>query len=218
MGDGGTGIGGAHLINAARRNIGLTVLVFNNFNFGMTGGQHSTTTPTGAVTATTPEGNLERPLDICATVGVNGAGYVWRGTTFDEDLPDRIAEAIRHPGFALLDIWELCTAYFVPANKATRTRPRRLLERLGLPDRRPPRARPARVRRRLPGRARAAARRAGARARDRSPVRFASTLARPVSLVVAGSAGGQGALGGPPRRAGRDRAAACGPPSATTTR
>ena len=39
MGDGGTGIGGAHLLNAARRNIGLTVLVFNNFNFGMTGGQ-----------------------------------------------------------------------------------------------------------------------------------------------------------------------------------
>lgn len=49
MGDGSTGIGGAHLLNAARRNIGLTVLVFNNFNFGMTGGQHSTTTPAGAV-------------------------------------------------------------------------------------------------------------------------------------------------------------------------
>ena len=54
MGDGGTGIGGAHLINAARRNVGITVLVFNNLNFGMTGGQHSTTTPEGAITATTP--------------------------------------------------------------------------------------------------------------------------------------------------------------------
>ena len=53
MGDGGTGIGGAHLLNAARRNIGLTVLVFNNFNFGMTGGEHSVTTPPGGVTATT---------------------------------------------------------------------------------------------------------------------------------------------------------------------
>ncbi|MFZ0493133.1 MAG: thiamine pyrophosphate-dependent enzyme, partial [Acidimicrobiia bacterium] len=39
MGDGGTGIGGAHLLNAARRNIGLTLLVFNNLNYGMTGGQ-----------------------------------------------------------------------------------------------------------------------------------------------------------------------------------
>ena len=131
MGDGGTGIGGAHLINAARRNVGITVLVFNNLNFGMTGGQHSTTTPDGAVTATTPGGNLEHPLDICGTVGVNGAGYVYRGTSFDTDLAQRIAEAIEHPGFALLDVWELCTAYFVPANKATRRSLEATIERLG---------------------------------------------------------------------------------------
>ena len=49
MGDGGCGIGGTHLINAARRNVGVTVLVFNNFNFGMTGGEHSVTTPTGGI-------------------------------------------------------------------------------------------------------------------------------------------------------------------------
>jgi 2-oxoglutarate ferredoxin oxidoreductase subunit beta len=120
MGDGGTGIGGTHLLNAARRNIGITVLVFDNFNFGMTGGQHSTTTPAGALTSTTPTGNLERPLDICATCAVNGAGYVWRGTSFDPDLPERIAEAMDSQGFALLDIWELCTAYFVRSNKYTR--------------------------------------------------------------------------------------------------
>ncbi|HEX5630828.1 MAG TPA: thiamine pyrophosphate-dependent enzyme [Acidimicrobiia bacterium] len=132
MGDGGTGIGGAHLINAARRNVGITVLVFNNLNFGMTGGQHSTTTPDGAITSTTPGGNLEHPLDICGTVGVNGAGYVYRGTSFDPDLPDRIAAAITHPGFALLDIWELCTAYFVPANKGTRRTMEATIERLGL--------------------------------------------------------------------------------------
>ena len=73
MGDGGLGIGGAHLLAAARRNVGIKVLVFNNFNFGMTGGQHSATTPAGAITATTPEGALERPLDACATVAANGA-------------------------------------------------------------------------------------------------------------------------------------------------
>ena len=190
MGDGGCGIGGTHLINAARRNVGVTVLVFNNFNFGMTGGQHSPTTPTGAVTATTPEGNLERPLDICATVGVNGASYVWRGTTFDEELPDRVAEAIRHPGFALLDIWELCTAYFVPANKVTRKGLDELLERLAFPT-------GVLHERDLPEYA--AAYRAAhapqlgapAPAPRPLPVRFGSTLARPVSLVVAGSAGGR---------------------------
>ncbi|HNR55968.1 MAG TPA: AIR carboxylase family protein, partial [Flavobacteriales bacterium] len=41
--------------------------------FGMTGGEHSVTTPPGGVTATTRRGNLERPLDICGTVAVNGA-------------------------------------------------------------------------------------------------------------------------------------------------
>jgi pyruvate/2-oxoacid:ferredoxin oxidoreductase beta subunit len=117
MGDGGTGIGGTHLINAARRNAGITVLVLNNLNFGMTGGQHSTTTPAGSITSTTPLGNLEHPLDICSTVGVNGAGYVYRGTSFDDGLVDRMAEGIRRPGFALLDIWDLCTAYFAPKNK-----------------------------------------------------------------------------------------------------
>jgi len=133
MGDGGTGIGGTHLINAARRNVGITVLVFNNLNFGMTGGQHSTTTPEGAVTSTTPGGNLEHPLDVCATVGVNGAGYVFRGTSFDTDLTDRIVEGIRHPGFALLDVWELCTAYFVPSNKFTRRALEATIEQSGLP-------------------------------------------------------------------------------------
>jgi 2-oxoglutarate ferredoxin oxidoreductase subunit beta len=116
IGDGGCGIGGAHLLNAARRNLGLPVLVFNNFNFGMTGGEHSVTTPPGGITATTRTGNLERPLDLCATVGVNGAGLTWRGTAFDRDLPDVIAEAIRSECFTLLDIWELCTAYYVPNN------------------------------------------------------------------------------------------------------
>ncbi len=120
LGDGGTGIGGAHLLNAARRNVGLTVVVFNNFNYGMTGGQHSATTPAGARTSTTPGGNLEAPLDLCGTVAVNGAAYAWRGTSFDDDLAERMVEAVRTPGFALLDVWELCTSFFVPANHASR--------------------------------------------------------------------------------------------------
>jgi len=132
IGDGGAGIGGTHLINAARRNVGLTVLVFNNFNFGMTGGEHSVTTPHGAITATTRHGNPEWPLDLCATVGVNGAGYVYRGTSFDKDLPDRITEAIQYEGFALLDIWELCTAYFAPNNDFGRKEMLGLVDTLGL--------------------------------------------------------------------------------------
>ena len=132
MGDGGCGIGGAHLLAAARRNIGLTLIVMNNFNFGMTGGQHSVTTPTGARTATTPGGNLERPLDICKTVAVNGAGFVYRGTNFDKDLSDTIAKAMKSECFAVLDVWDLCTAYFQPANKFGKSSLEGTMEVLGL--------------------------------------------------------------------------------------
>jgi pyruvate/2-oxoacid:ferredoxin oxidoreductase beta subunit len=188
MGDGGTGIGGAHLINAARRNIGLTVLVFNNFNFGMTGGQHSTTTPPGAITSTTPGGNVERPLDICATVAANGAGYVWRGTNFEEELPARIAEAVRSECFALLDIWELCTAYYVPSNHASRKTLGTMMETLNLKPGLIHRAEHPEY---------AAAYRIGALPMIGKPLpasrpieqRFTSPLTRPFRLVIAGSAG-----------------------------
>jgi len=132
MGDGGCGIGGHHLINAARRNVDVTVIVFNNLNFGMTGGEHSVTTPHGATTATTRRGNLERHLDVCATVTVNGAGFVARKTSFDRDLPELLAEAIAFDGFALVEVWELCTAYFVPNNKFSKKALETTLEELGL--------------------------------------------------------------------------------------
>jgi pyruvate/2-oxoacid:ferredoxin oxidoreductase beta subunit/Pyruvate/2-oxoacid:ferredoxin oxidoreductase gamma subunit len=117
MGDGGCGIGGHHLINAARRNIGVTVIVFNNFNYGMTGGEHSVTTPPGGLTSSTPLGTLEQPMDICQTVAVNGATFVARTTVFDKSIPDLLVKAIQHDGFGLVDIWELCTAYYVPNNR-----------------------------------------------------------------------------------------------------
>ncbi len=191
MGDGGTGIGGAHLLSAARRNIGITVVVMNNLNFGMTGGQHSTTTPEGSVTSTTPGGNLEHPLDICATVGVNGAGYVYRGTSFDDDLSDRLVEAIQHPGFALLDVWELCTAYFVRSNKFSRRGVEQAMGELGFDQ-------GVLYRRDVPGYS--AAYRDGhvgevgttlSVAPQPIPVEFAHALAGPASLLLAGSAGGK---------------------------
>jgi 2-oxoglutarate/2-oxoacid ferredoxin oxidoreductase subunit beta len=192
MGDGGTGIGGTHLVNAARRNVGITVVVMNNLNFGMTGGQHSTTTPEGAVTSTTPGGNLEHALDICATVGVNGAGYVYRGTQFDAELTDRLSEAISQPGFALLDIWELCTAYYVKSNRFSRRAMEQLMADSGL--------RPGVLYRRevheyadayrRAHAADASARPAEATARG-VPLEFAAPIDGVRSLLVAGSAGGK---------------------------
>ncbi len=131
-GDGGCGIGGTHLLNVARRNIGITLIVGNNFNYGMTGGQHSVTTPTDGLTATTPWGNVEGPMDICGTAIAAGAAWASRGTVYDKDLADRIAEAIRQPGFAMLDIWELCTAYYVPRNSFKKKDLYELIENCGL--------------------------------------------------------------------------------------
>jgi|TARA_Y100000034_G_scaffold32156_3_gene39300 pyruvate/2-oxoacid:ferredoxin oxidoreductase beta subunit/Pyruvate/2-oxoacid:ferredoxin oxidoreductase gamma subunit len=116
MGDGGCGIGGHHLLNAARSNTDVTVLVFNNFNFGMTGGQHSATTPLDSITPTTSFGSTDAPMDIAGTAKVNGGGFVARATAFDEDLPEMISKAMNHDGFSLIDIWELCTAYYVVRN------------------------------------------------------------------------------------------------------
>ncbi len=191
MGDGGTGIGGTHLLNAARRNVGITVVVMNNLNFGMTGGQHSTTTPEGAITGTTPGGNLEHPLDICATVGVNGAAYVYRGTQFDAELTDRLVEAIEQPGFALLDVWELCTAYYVKANRFSRKAMEALMADLDLA--------PGILYRREVAEYAVAYRAAHASEvadGGRSPTRAievgrGAALDRSVSILVAGSAGGK---------------------------
>ncbi len=133
MGDGACGIGGTHLLNVARRNIGITLLVANNFNYGMTGGQHSVTTPSQTWTTTTPWGNVERPMDLCATTAAAGAGWVHRTTTFDKELSNVIADAIVEPGFAMVDIWELCAAYYGAKNEGNKKELLEMVDRLGFP-------------------------------------------------------------------------------------
>ncbi len=128
-GDGGCGIGGAHLLNVARRNIGVTLIVANNFNYGMTGGQHSVTTPVGGVTTTTPWGNVEGPMDLCGTAVAAGAAWVARSTMFEKNLADTMTDAIKQPGFAMLDVWELCTAYYSPRNQLKKKDVDTLLDR-----------------------------------------------------------------------------------------
>ncbi len=119
MGDGGLGIGGAHVLSTCRRNIDLTLLVLNNFNYGMTGGQFSATTPEQAQVASGFLNRLEKPLDICEVAGAAGAGYVDRLSSYARDLPSRIAAALSFEGFALLDIWGVCPGRYTKNNKLT---------------------------------------------------------------------------------------------------
>jgi len=131
MGDGATGIGGTHFLNVARRNIGITLIIGNNFNYGMTGGQHSVTTPSDGITSSTPWGNPEGPMDLCGTAAAAGGAWVYRATMFDNDLSDKIADAISQPGFAMMDVWELCTAYYMPKNQLKKKELFELLDSYG---------------------------------------------------------------------------------------
>jgi len=185
MGDGACGIGGTHLLNVARRNIGITLVVANNLNYGMTGGQHSVTTPDEGRTSTTPGGNIERPLDICGTAAAAGASWVHRTTTFDRDLAATIAAAIEEPGFSMVEVWELCTAYYSPRNALGKADLLGLLDRLAFPTGRivdVPRAEyTVRYREAV----------AGARGPVPRPidVSFSHAVTSPTSLLIAGAAG-----------------------------
>jgi pyruvate/2-oxoacid:ferredoxin oxidoreductase beta subunit/Pyruvate/2-oxoacid:ferredoxin oxidoreductase gamma subunit len=119
MGDGGQGIGGAHLLAACRRNIDLTLLVLNNFNFGMTGGQFSATTPPEAQLGSGFLTALERPLDICAVARSAGAPYVHRCSGYDKHLASKIQHAIEYEGFAVMDIWGICPGRYTKKNRLT---------------------------------------------------------------------------------------------------
>jgi len=113
-GDGdGLAIGGNHLIHAARRNIDLTCLLFNNSIYGMTGGQLGPTTPLGAVASTSPSGNPEPPFDACRLLEAAGATYVARVTAYEAPvLTDVIAEGLEHRGFSFIDVISDCPVYF----------------------------------------------------------------------------------------------------------
>jgi pyruvate/2-oxoacid:ferredoxin oxidoreductase beta subunit len=72
---------------------------------------------TGGLTSTTPWGNIEAPMDLCATTMAAGAPWVYRTTMFDKTLPEVLAQAVEQPGFAMTEVWGLCSAYYQPRNE-----------------------------------------------------------------------------------------------------
>lgn len=118
-GDGdASAIGGNHLIHAARRNIGITMVVFNNNIYGMTGGQYSPTTPKGARATTAPYGNIDRGFDICALAGAAGATYTARSTVYHvKQLIKFIEKGIQNNGFSLIEAMSVCPTQFGRKNK-----------------------------------------------------------------------------------------------------
>ena len=110
-----TAIGGNHLIHAARRNIGLTVICVNNFIYAMTGAQAAPTTPFGLKTDTTPYGNPENPFDLCKLVKGAGGTYVARWTTIHaRQLVRSIKKGLQRNGFSFVEVISPCPVRYGP--------------------------------------------------------------------------------------------------------
>ncbi len=107
------GIGGNHFIHAARRNLGITVVCVNNFNYGMTGGQVGPTTPHEARAVTAQYGNFEYPFNLPYLAAASGASFVARWTSLHaRQLDWTLRKALTNPGFSFVEIIAPCsTAY-----------------------------------------------------------------------------------------------------------
>jgi 2-oxoglutarate/2-oxoacid ferredoxin oxidoreductase subunit beta len=120
-------IGGNHLIHALRRNVNVTILLFNNQIYGLTKGQYSPTSELGKVTKSTPFGSLDHPFNpISLAIGAE-ASFVARTHDMDrQHMVDTIKRAHAHRGSALVEIYQNCNVFNDGAfeqitSKATRT-------------------------------------------------------------------------------------------------
>lgn len=111
-------IGGNHFIHAARRNIDLTIICANNFNYAMTGGQVGPTTPETARTSTSPYGCFEYPFNIPYLADACGAVYVARWTSLHiRRLTNSMVEALNKPGFSVIEVITPCPTLYARRNK-----------------------------------------------------------------------------------------------------
>jgi len=111
-------IGGNHFIHGCRRNLDMTLIIFNNLIYGMTGGQQSPTTPTGRLSSTTSLGNPNYPFDFAELAKAAGATFVARATTYHVKITERvITKAIQHKGFSVVEVLEDCPTQYGRKNK-----------------------------------------------------------------------------------------------------
>jgi 2-oxoglutarate ferredoxin oxidoreductase subunit beta len=105
-------IGGNHLIHALRRNVNMTILLFNNRIYGLTKGQYSPTSELGKVTKSTPMGSLDNPFNpVSLALGAEGT-FVAR--TIDSDrkhLTSVLSAAAAHRGTSLVEIFQNCPIF-----------------------------------------------------------------------------------------------------------
>lgn len=113
-----TAIGGNHFIHGARRNVDLTVVLFNNSIYGMTGGQASPMTPYGSKATTAPYSAIDRPFDACKLAEAAGASFTARSTAYHVNhLADMVTEGLKVKGFSFIEAIVQCPTSFGRKNK-----------------------------------------------------------------------------------------------------
>ncbi len=106
-------IGGNHFLHACRRNIDLTLIIINNFIYGLTGGQFSPTTPIGSYAQTSPDGALEPAFDAASVAIAAGATYVARAAVSNpRHISRMIAGGLTHKGMSVIEIISNCHVNF----------------------------------------------------------------------------------------------------------
>jgi 2-oxoglutarate ferredoxin oxidoreductase subunit beta len=105
-------IGGNHLIHLMRRNVNLTVLLFNNRIYGLTKGQYSPTSEVGKITKSTPMGSLDQPFNPLSLVLGAEAGFVARAIDADrKQLQEVLRQATAHRGTSFVEIFQDCPIF-----------------------------------------------------------------------------------------------------------
>jgi 2-oxoglutarate/2-oxoacid ferredoxin oxidoreductase subunit beta len=102
-------IGGNHFLHASRRNMDMTVIIVNNFTYGLTGGQVSPQSPVGSHTPTSPYESIEPTLDGCMVSKAAGATFVGRAAVAAPVQMDKVIKAaIEHKGFSVVEVLSNC--------------------------------------------------------------------------------------------------------------
>jgi len=105
-------IGGNHLIHALRRNVNLTILLFNNQIYGLTKGQYSPTSEQGKVTKSTPFGSLDRPFNPVSLALGAEATFVARTHDMDrKHMQEVFRRAHDHKGASFVEIYQNCNVF-----------------------------------------------------------------------------------------------------------
>ena len=102
-------IGGNHTIHGCRRNIDMTLIVINNFIYGLTNAQTSPTTPKGMWTVTQKAGNIDPTFDTCELAIASGASFVARENMTDPKKLEKVfIKAFEHKGFSMVEALSNC--------------------------------------------------------------------------------------------------------------